>query len=1225
MKNARHSSFGLALACSLAISAGAACSRPGGPNEFSSNSEFPLTDGGVPVKVGVQAPPPVCSRARSSSPLPARSTLAGAGQDTGGQADIYLTSDLYNLFDKVCGGCHVEANLGMFRVSAGTFPTLVDQTVYNIITSNDPATVMPPVLAGGVPFNQRMASDPVVQLASLLNSWLAQGSSPNSFTISAQSMGSSTGYAMTSTLASQLTNIGSCIPDKAMVATGTTAMDQMDAFFASATSLPATLDQTDLVSLDSQTLAQTGVISYAPTYPLWSDNAGKMRYVRVPRGQSITFDRAKQKLDIPANTRFYKTFLKQIKDANGNMTYRKIETRVIVSRPDTVAADGSNQQNALFGTYLWNDQESQAQLLQDPLRNGKPFADRIFPYVMDEQKAQAIIASNPANLPAAEKAAKIVRHYAVPGSERCIQCHMGSPSASFILGFTPLQVARRSTGEGGVYEPGEGDELTQLQRLIDYGVITGISSPSEVLPLEKSEGMRSPRNAYELNAQAYMVGNCAHCHNPRGFPSIRQPEIANMLIFLPGAGDNEGIFQFPLETMSPLRQRGLLQNVKIPYVTPSLYDYPDGTASLKYFCPDQSSGSCEGANETGQWVLAPWRSLIYRNTDTPYDYFDDYSLYPHMPLDTSGYDCRVAKLMGDWMVSIPARLKHPEQSESLLPVDGVFGPTANLDPQPYEEVLPTDSDYQAALSAATDRLNQYHSKGFRYGFCPSSYTEDIIDPTIQSEVDLGVPIVSHTQAITSPTNPNLLIMPVLTPISPDYISFDDTNPAGDWFPRRPDWESALVKPNIPSFIASETSSAQLTADEVEDLTNVVTALQGVSLTADVRAALTEKVPFGLWDTSIPGCNFDGVPTAGSFIGTNRPQWMNLTAPPASAPVLVESAGASVFTSICYNCHGLVADSKGLLADEITDLTGGDARVADFRDGLFGPLDSPGANRDRVYGPDAATLGLTSDDLASRYMAWMALGGTQKHLPQDILLQVSLSPVLGVVRTHIAIQGTPDMLKLGLSLCQQIATSDPSVSQFSLSKFVTSGNIGWSDNTGLIDANGDAELWLKLCNLGNRAIVRVPFTDSGSWTATSKPTGLSVSGFNLYWGDSYGSNPVMDQNGNVHQGITPDNLFPICIQKPTDATQLGYATAALQGNPVQGNVIPFCPDGFVQPSHQLSVDSAGGTTDFVDGRKWAARGAINAALAVFLYLDGIERDPTSRQVLYNQCNMLAGAK
>ena len=56
---------------------------------------------------------------------------------------------------------------------------------------------------------------------------------------------------------------------------------------------------------------------------------------------------------------------------------------------------------------------------------------------------------------------------------RCVQCHMGSPTQDFVLGFIPLQVARRATGTGGTYEPTGADELTQLQRLIDYGVITG--------------------------------------------------------------------------------------------------------------------------------------------------------------------------------------------------------------------------------------------------------------------------------------------------------------------------------------------------------------------------------------------------------------------------------------------------------------------------------------------------------------------------------------------------------------------------------------------------------------------------------------------------------------------------------------------------------------------------------------------------------------------------------
>ena len=77
----------------------------------------------------------------------------------------------------------------------------------------------------------------------------------------------------------------------------------------------------------------------------------------------------------------------------------------------------------------------------------------------------------------------------------------------------------------------------------------------------------------ELKAQAYMLGNCAHCHNPRGFPSITKPELTNKLNFLPNDKDG-GIFEFPFERYSPIRSRGGNGQIPIPYVTPSLRDYP---------------------------------------------------------------------------------------------------------------------------------------------------------------------------------------------------------------------------------------------------------------------------------------------------------------------------------------------------------------------------------------------------------------------------------------------------------------------------------------------------------------------------------------------------------------------------------------------------------------------------------------------------------------------------
>jgi mono/diheme cytochrome c family protein len=1219
----------------------AGCSRPGGPDSFS-QSEFPVPDAGSPTITPIAAAPK-CIAAQSSQKIPARSSLTSAQDGGAASQPIYFTADLYNLFKSVCGSCHVDSNFGGFLVTPSSFPVVVPSfsymgnSVYQIMTSDDSTLFMPPPTYGGIPYSQRPADDAQRTLANLMQQWLAQGAPAGSFNLAADPNASTTtGYAVSPAMSSQITNIGTCVPDQGMVGTDTSAMDQLDAFFTQATTLPATLDQTDLITLDSEALAKNGVISYAPTYPLWSDNAQKMRYVRVPRGQSIMLDKATQQFQIPPNTRFYKTFLKAVIDVNGNQAYRKIETRLIVSRPDTNNPDGSVVQNALYGTYLWNDDESQASLLTDPLRDGQPFADRLFSYTTDEKQAQAIIAQNPSNLAGALQSAGLTRHYAVPGAERCVQCHMGSPSESFILGFTPLQVSRRPNGSGGLYEAASGDELTQLQRLIDYGVVSGVKSAADILPLEEAEGSRTPRNDYELAAQAYMVGNCAHCHNDRGFPTQKEPALKGLLTFLPGTGPRQGIFQMPLTLNSPIRKRGSSQDVPIPYITPSVYDLASVEATPKYFCRDASGKQCNTAVASTQWfVLAPWRSLIYRNTDTPYDYFDDFTPFPHMPLNSPGYDCRVSKIMGDWMVSIPSEPKDPTKKDDLILVNAVdaegnLPADADTDPQPYQEILPGDPTYAQAVSDANARLQSYHS-GFRYGFCPSTYTQDILDPFIQQQVNSGAPVTSDIGQINDPTN-TLVEMPALAPLSPNWVDFDDTEPPGDWFPRRPDWADALVNPDITSFVQQAENTDFLDAQGAEDLTNVIGQLESVSLTSAVKSLVTQQVPFGLWDTtSVAGCDFSSIPTAGSFQGADRPSWMQVAPPPANAPVYVQSYGSAVFNSVCFNCHGPNADAKGLLADEISLLTGGDARVADFRDGLFGPLDQPGANIERVYGPSLTMLGggLTAEDLASRYMAWMALGGTSKHLPVDVLNQVSQSPVLGTFRAHIALAGTPDMLRIGLELCEEIASSNDGGTSYGVSDLVSSGSYAWGQNTGLIDTNGDAEMWLHLCSLENRPIVRAPLVQGGVWTATSKVQDLTIDDTTLYWGaddkgnDLYGANPVMDQHGNLTSGITADNVFPLCVPKPTSPAELNFANAALAAAPINGNVIPYCPSGIVQASNALEVDSA--TGDHVDGRRWAARGAINAALAVFLYLEGIERDPSSRPVPYNQCNLIGSTQ
>ena len=667
---------------------------------------------------------------------------------------------------------------------------------------------------------------------------------------------------------------------------------------------------------------------------------------------------------MPPNTRFYKTFLRKVIEKDGSEHYRKMETRVIVARPDLEHEDGSIEQTALFGTYAWNEDETQAVLVTDPLRNGEPFRDRLITYVTDEIKAQQVRDSKPRNVQTALQKAAATRRYAIPGSERCIQCHMGSPTKNFVLGFTPLQVNRRQVGEGGVIEPSGADELTQLQRLIDYGVITGMDSPADVTPLELSEGDRPPRNDYELKAQGYLLGNCSHCHNPRGFPSRTSPQLVDLLNFLPGP--TGGVFQFPLERVSPRISRGYGGSVPMPYITPSLMDYPSEVKQTglvpKWLAPEN------GPTYPGWIIFAPWRSVIYRNVDTPFAYADDLALFPHMPMNTAGYDCRAPRILGDWMVSIPAkRLPHdPNYLELVVPgsdtnypiqlPDGGLDRGVDSRPQPYVEVKSTDSDYEQARIDAEKRLVSYH-EGMamepggpaysRYNFCPD--TSDIIDPGVKSgDKSHQIPVDDNHGIYVGD---KLIMPPDGVPDRAHWVITDLTEPTGAWLPRRSDWRDILVDHDW-SVLTGDASDKAAVKQVVEMLTvdkdpsNLPDAEHpgrvGIALSQKLKDFATKDMPFGIWQNKKDSCAFpSSVPTVASLPEDQRLPWMEGKrggrTPPADSPLYMERPGAAVFNMICINCHGPNADSKGRQADTLTTMTGGDARVANFRNGLFGPI------------------------------------------------------------------------------------------------------------------------------------------------------------------------------------------------------------------------------------------------------------------------------------------------
>jgi mono/diheme cytochrome c family protein len=1214
-----------------------ACKAPGGPDSTKNPSFFPGLPGAAPTSntdgggaMGPAAPtgPLRCMPARGQ-PLPARDNAMSA--EAMPRDATMFTADLFNLFKSHCGGCHVETKLGSFQATRATFSKTVDQKVLAAIKNDDPAKFMPPPAAGGKPYAQRAEGDPIVELVGLLERWMGQGRPEDVFTVAAGTTEGVSPYLVTEEVGTRMTNLGDCVVEGGPVGRNPQSqekMEELDAFFDKAKELPESLQETDLFTLDSERLAESGVIAFAPAYPLFSDDAAKIRHIRVPRGQSVKFDKGTQRFDIPRNTRFYKTFLKEVVDRTGRKSYRKMETRLIVSRPDEPLPDGTNEVKALYGSYIWNDDETEAHLLRDPLRNGKPFRDRVLTYQVDEPKVQAVIDKKPDDLTyeLEEKNKGLVRRYAIPSAERCLQCHMGSPSNAFVLGFTPLQIARRKDGEGGVYETPAADELSQLQRLIDYGVITGLSTPADVLTLERSQGDRPPRNDYELKAQAYLLGNCANCHNPRGFPSVKSPELKEVLNFLPGV--TGGIFQFPLERMSPLRQRGSDQSIPMPYITPSLREYPvaasrtDNWTAKWVNCKTANWSVCKYrtnglGSEPFLHVDAPWRSLVYRNVDTPFPYADDFVVFPRMPMHVPGFDCRAPRIMGDWMVSIPAARKNPEIPEDSV-VAGAFKVDKN--PQPYKEVKPGEEGYADAVKAAAGRLEEYHT-GERYSYCPDR--DDIVDLEIATGRVPYKQVPEAAAVVDRKDNSKIIHPDVGVPLRPHWVVTDLTDPAGEWFPRRPDWEDMLVKGQV---------NENLQGFDLNQQKILAKVLKEVRITEELKRFALTELPFGLWQRK-EGCDFSSVPKASDFGDDKKLLWMKgKTAPAPDAPIYLQSPGATIFGTICVNCHGPEANSKGLLADAIMIMTGGEARVANFKEGLLGPSDLAGRNRTRVFGPLAVVLGkdlpdgqkLSADDVAARYMAWMALGGTQRILPAALLNIVAITKVIGESRPPgmIVPSGTPNMLQLARELCGHVLNgASPNVPTPVLDDpFLKRGTFDVGD-TALIEKNGDAEMWQRICALGNRKVVRV-----ATWSAEAPPRPPRLQ---YYFADAYPSGaPVLDHLGHVVSGVQPENLFPVCVRKPTVPGWVDGAMAYVKDFPAGGPggpTVPFCPQALFEPDDQKWLLKSELDEDNhpipVDAETWALRGAVNAGMAVFLYLDQLEKGLVKPKVQFNRCEEL----
>jgi len=345
MNRSRALSRLLTVAIATLLGLGSCFAEPNGLGPTATGGTDALSEGGASAG-GAAGSGPVCTaRApkRDAKCNPATSgepLLVRQVSDTPQDTQVFV-DDLYARFANYCGSCHVQNSLGAFHVTRNTFSTDVDDKALKAIESDTQTCKkdssgnkldascfdwMPPT---GKSWSDRQKdpSDPVVGFATLLDTWIQQGRPVDIFTLPADKGGKSP-YSINLGFSKMWTNIGTCVPDEGMVATELTQSCALDDRFAAMArkpdgtpqeqiGLPNTLEQTDLFSFDSARLATYGVIAYVPAYPLWSDSAAKLRYVRVPRGQSIKYDSKTKQFDIPKNTRFYKTFFRKVIDFDG--------------------------------------------------------------------------------------------------------------------------------------------------------------------------------------------------------------------------------------------------------------------------------------------------------------------------------------------------------------------------------------------------------------------------------------------------------------------------------------------------------------------------------------------------------------------------------------------------------------------------------------------------------------------------------------------------------------------------------------------------------------------------------------------------------------------------------------------------------------------------------------------------------------------------------------------
>lgn len=210
-----------------------------------------------------------------------------------------------------------------------------------------------------------------------------------------------------------------------------------------------------------------GVVPYTVAAPLWSDAAGKGRFIVLPEGGKIGFAEG-EGYTFPEGTIIIKTFFFDHDRRDPSAGARVIETRLLI------------REGGLWKptTYLWDEAEQEATLTKVGKRVDVEFID-------------------------GDGAAK-TEEYIVPNLDQCASCHERDDKDE-VLGIITQQLNMDIEVDG--------QTVNQLTWLESQGMfeapLPDMSSLPRFSPPFGDESL-------EGRARAYLHANCSHCHRLGG-------------------------------------------------------------------------------------------------------------------------------------------------------------------------------------------------------------------------------------------------------------------------------------------------------------------------------------------------------------------------------------------------------------------------------------------------------------------------------------------------------------------------------------------------------------------------------------------------------------------------------------------------------------------------------------------------------------------------------------